>query len=351
MEFAIGFLIGALVGIVLTLVVGYLRRHAVQRQLRETFTALAGEALDANGRRLTEQASAALEGKKALIDQSVQAINQRLEQVRGYLQQVEADRKKDFGSLGASVKALSATTGELHKMLASTQRRGAWGERMADDILRLAGMQDGVNYSKQSGQYAESGRPDFTFFMPNGLKANMDVKFPLGRYKAYLDAETDAGREAELRQLIAAVRDHIRDVAGRDYIDPKAPTVDYVILFIPSEQIYSLVLSGEADLIDEALKRKIVLASPMTLYAMLAVIRQSAENFNLMRTADEVISLLGAFDKQWQLYKEQMDKVGKGIDGARKAYEELVGTRTRMLDRPLEKIDQLRMTRDLPDGE
>ena len=351
MEFAIGFLIGALIGIVLTLLAGFLRRHAAERQLRETFTALAGEVLDTSGRRLTEQAAAALEGKKALIDQSVQAVNQRLEQVRGYLQQVEADRKKDFGSLGASVTALSATTGELHKMLASTQRRGAWGERMADDILRLAGMQEGVNYSKQSTQDVESGRPDFTFFLPNGLKANMDVKFPLGRYKAYLDAETDAARQAELKQLIVAVRNHIRDVAKRGYIDPKAPTVDYVILFIPSEQIYSLALSGAADLIDEALAKKIVLASPMTLYAMLVVIRQSAEHFNLMQTADEVLSLLKAFEKQWQGYKEQMDKVGKGIDGASKAYEELVGTRTRMLDRPLEKIDQLRMTGDLPEGE
>jgi len=350
MEFAIGFLIGALAGIVLTVVASLLRRHVAERQLRETFAALAGQALETSGRHLTEQAATVLEGKRALIEQSVQAINQRLEQVRTYLQQVEADRKKDFGALGSSVMALSATTGELHKMLASTQRRGAWGERMADDILRLAGLQEGVNYTKQSGLDAESGRPDFTFFMPNGLKANMDVKFPLERYKAYLDAETDSARQAELARLVAAVRNHVRTVAGRGYIDPKAPTVDYVILFIPSEQIYSLVLSAAADLIDEALEKKIVLASPLTLYAMLVVIRQSAENFNLMQTADEVVSLLGTVNKQWQRYKEQMDKVGKGIQDARKAYDELVGTRTRMLDQPLEKIDQLRMARGLPEG-
>ena len=349
MHFVLGFILGVVLGAAVTLIAGYLRGRAAGRQMRETFAALAGEALDANAKRLAEQAGAALESKKALIDQSVAAVGERLERIRQFLQAVEADRKKEFGQLGSSVAALTGTAGELHRMLASTQRRGAWGERMADDVLRLAGLQEGVNYSKQSSADAEKGRPDFTFYLPNELKVNMDVKFPLGRYKAYVDAESDKARQAELRELTAAVRNHIKDVAGRDYIDPKGSTVPYVIVFIPSEQIYSLVLEAQADLIDDALERKVVLAGPLTLYAMLAVIRQAAENVNLMRTASEVIAVLGAFEKQWEEFKEVMDKMGRRIDDAKREYDNLVGTRTRQLERTLEKVEQLRASRQLPE--
>jgi DNA recombination protein RmuC len=344
--FIIGFCIGAIVGAVIAIVIGLARSQADKRQMQEAFAALAAEALDANSRRLSEQAGAALESKKALIDQSVQAVNERLEQVRRFMQQIEADRKQDFGRLTGSVASLATTTGELHKMLASTQRRGAWGERMAEDVLRLVGMQEGVNYSKQSGEQAEEGsRPDFTFFLPNDLKANMDVKFPLERYKAYVDAVTDEARAGHLQQLVKAVRGHIGAVASRGYIDPKAPTVPYVIVFIPSEQIFSLVLSASPDLMDDALQQKVLLASPLTLYAMLAVIRQAAENANVLRTADQVVALVGEFSRQFVKYNDEMDKLGAKIEAASDQFQTVRSTRTNVLQRTVDKIEDLRAAR------
>lgn len=352
MAYFIGFVVGVVVGAGIALAVTLLRGRAAARelqQMRETFAALASEALDANSTRLTETAAAQLEGKRELIDQSVKAANERLEQVRQLLSRIETERKQDFGKLSQSVASLSTTTGELHRMLASSQRRGAWGERMAEDVLRLVGMQEGVNYAKQSSADAESGRPDFTFFLPNDLRANMDVKFPLEAYKAYVDAESDEARRQAAAQLVAAVRGHVRAVAGRGYIDPKAPTVNYAIVFLASEQLYAVVLATEPDLIDESLRRGIVLASPVTLYAMLAVMRQAAESANLMRTADEVIELLGTFESQWQRYCEQVDKLGRAIESTQKAYDDLTSTRTNQLQRPLDKIDELRQQRQLPE--
>lgn len=349
-EFAVGLILGIAVGAGVTLVVVVVRARSADRQMRETFAALAGEALDANSQRLAQQAGAALDGKKALIDQAVQVVNERLEQVRGVLQQVEAERKQDFGRLSSSVAGLTLTATRLHEMLASTQRRGAWGERMAEDVLRLAGLQEGINYQKQSSEFAEGrDRPDFTFRLPNDLKANMDVKFPLERYKAYVDAETDQDRDAQLRHLVQAVRNHVRAVAQRGYIDADAPTVPYVIVFLPSEQIFSLVLEAQADLVDEALRQRVVLASPLTLYAMLSVMRQAAEHANIMKTADEVLTLLAQFAKEWGKYNEALDKLGQRIDQARDEYEKLRTTRTNQLQRPLDKIEALRTTRALPE--
>ena len=342
MEFILWFLAGAVFGAVVALIASHLRAKSARSEIQAAFAALAGEALEANSRRLNEISALALDGKKELIDKSVIAVNERLEQIRQVLQRTEAERKQDVGKLTSTLASLSTTTGELHRMLASTQRRGAWGERMAEDVLRLAGLQEGINYSRQSGEDAESGRPDFTFFLPNDLKANMDVKFPLGRYKSYLDADSDDARKIELKQLVTAVRGQIQDVVRRGYIDPKIPTVPYVIVFIPAEQIYSLVLEAAPDLMDEALSKRVVLTSPLTLYAMLAVIRQAAENANLMQTADEAISLIGEFFKQWGKYNEEMDKLGDRIDLAARQFETVRTTRTNMLQRPLDKIEELR---------
>jgi len=347
MAYFIGFIIGVVVGAAVVLLVIRIRSRSADRQLSDTFAALAGEALDANSRRLTETAAAQLDGKKELIDQAIKTMNERLEKVREYLRQVEVERKGSFETLSSSVSSLATTTGELHRMLASTQRRGAWGERMADDILRLAGLQEGVNYEKQYAEGAETGRPDFTFYLPNDLKCNMDVKFPLESYKAYVDAADESARDAASRQLVTAVRGHIRDVAGRGYIDPKVPTVNYVIVFIPSEQIYSLALASRPDLIDEALGQRVVLAGPLTLYAMLAVIRQAAENANIMKTADEVIDLLGAFNKQWQTFHEQEDKVAQRFRQTAEEFDKLVTTRRNLLQKPLDKIEDLRTARGL----
>ena len=347
--FVVGFLLGVLIGAGIAIVVALLRGRAVERRMRETFSALAGEALDANTRRLSEQAAAALEGKKELIDQTLAVANERLEEIRRFLQSVETDRKQDFGRLSSSVSSLSATAGELHRMLASTQRRGAWGERMAEDVLRLAGLQEGINYTKQSSAEVEAGRPDFTFNLPNELKVNMDVKFPLERYKTYLDAETDEGRATELRELVKAVRGHVEAVSKRAYIDPTVPTVPYVIVFIPSEQIYGLVLEAQCDLIDEAMQRRIVLASPLTLYAMLAVMRQAAENANVMKAADEVTALLNQFYKQWQKYNEEVDRLGQRIQSVVGQYEVVRQRRSNQLQRPLDKIEEIRNSRALPE--
>ncbi len=348
-ELIVGLIVGAAaVGVAWLLCARAARRQA--GQMRDTFAAMAAEALDANSRRLAEMAGVSLETKKQLIDQSILAINERLERVRGFLQQVESERQKHYGELTATLAALSGTTESLRKALAGARRVGEWGERMTEDVLRLVGMQEGINYRKQSAADAESGKPDFTFLLPNELVVNMDVKFPLDKCLEYLDAD-ELQRQAKAREFVTAVRGHLRAVRQRGYIDPAGGTVNYVIVFIPNEQIYSLAMELEPRLMDEALRMRIVLCGPLTLYAMLSVVRAAAENANIMRTADEVIALLGTFSKQWQRYKEAMELMGRRIEDAKKTYDDLVGTRTRMLERPLEKIEELRSRPELTGGE
>ncbi|HET6429468.1 MAG TPA: DNA recombination protein RmuC [Phycisphaerae bacterium] len=347
--FVIGFAFGA-VAIGAAWAVHARSSRRLAERMKETFAATAAEAMAANSRQLAEMAGGALEAKKALIDQSLTAMNERLERVRTVVQQIESERQKHYGELSERLGALASTTESLRQALAGSKRVGAWGERMTEDVLRMAGLQEGINYLKQSSASAESGTPDFTFILPNDLRVNMDVKFPLEKSLDYLDADGDDQRKAAGKAFIAAFRGHVKAVARRGYIDPGGGTADYVIVFVPNEQVYATALQLEPGLMDEAMSMKVVLASPLTLYAMLVVIRQAAQNTNILRTADEVIGLLGTIEAQWRRFKESMDRMGKRLDDAKAEYDHLVGARTRGMDRPLAQIEQLRSIRGLGDG-
>jgi len=170
----------------------------------------------------------------------------------------------------------------------------------------------------------------------------MDVKFPLDNYVHYLDAHSDNDRKRYRDELLKNTRTMIKQVTTRDYINPSDHTVDYVLMFIPNEQVYGFINESDRSIMDEALKQKVILCSPFTLYAVLAVIRQAIDNFNLERTASEMIRQIEEFIKQWGNYKDKFRVMGERLESARKEYDLLVTTRTNMLERPLRKIEELR---------
>lgn len=330
-------------------------------QIRTHFAALSREALSANTddflklakSRLDQQTaghSETLDAKKKLIDQQLEALAKRLGEMTQLMQSQETQRRETHGALRSQLEQaaqvtqrLQGTTEQLRQALANPQRRGAWGERIAEDVLKLAGLVEGVSYQRQT-QLAGGNRPDFTFPLPNGRVVNMDVKFPVANYLRSLETDDADQRQRLTRDFLRDVRQRIKEVTTRDYIDPAAGTVDYVLVFIPNEQIYTLIHAEDPSVLDEALRQKVVLCAPLTLYAMLAVMRQAADNFRLQQASQEILELLAEFQKQWDKYVDVSDRLGKRLEDAVKAYQELTGTRTRQLERQLDRIQTLRDT-------
>ena len=326
---------------------GSLSLEALSRSTEE-FLKLAKERLQTE----TQAGSKELEAKKSLIDQQLKTMTGELEKVGQLMKDLEKDRVEKFGQLdrqlrvaGEQTAQLMQTTQQLHEALASTKVRGQWGERMAEDVLRMAGFVEGVNYRKQQTMDASRQRPDYTFYLPRNLIVNMDVKFPLDNYLRYLEAES-AGNQADAEEsrksFLKDVRSRIKEVVGKEYIDPAGNTVDYVLLFIPNEQIYAFIHEQDYRILDEGLKQHVVFCSPVTLYAVLSIIRQAVENFNLEETSREILGLLGAFNKQWNEFVARMDMMGKRLDDAQREFQSLVTTRRNQLERPLNKIEDLR---------
>ena len=332
---------------------GALSLEALSRNT-EQFMRLASESLS----KQTELGGKELENKKGMIDQTLAVIRQELEKTQTRIIALEKDREQKYGELTSQLRIaaertaeLQATTSQLREALANTKRRGQWGERMAEDILAFIGFKEGVNYHKQKMLAASSSIPDYTFILPDGLKVNMDVKFPLDNYVKFLEAESASEKSALRSQFMKDVRARVREVTRREYINPEENTIDYVIVFIPNEQIYSFVQEHDALILDDALRSKVILCSPITLYAVLAVIRQSVDNFNLKRTTGDILSLYNEFGKQWRAYVECYEKLGKRIADVQSEYDNLRGTRTNMVERPLRKIEALRESQGISDEE
>ena len=296
-----------------------------------------------------------LHAKKTLIDQQLQRMTSELENVSKLMKELEKDRVEKFGELASQLKtaseqttALMKTTNTLREALASAKARGQWGERMAEDVLRLAGFAENVNYLKQKAIEGTGSRPDFTFLLPRNLKLNMDVKFPLNNYVKFLEANSESEKAKFRNDFLRDVKARIKEVTTREYINPEQNTVDYVLLFIPNEQIYAFIHQQDSSILDDGIKNKVVFCSPITLFAVLAVIRQAVDNFALGRTSNEILSLLGAFKKRWGKFLKKLELLGKRIEDAHKEYEALTTTRRRQLERPLNKIEYLRRERGLP---
>lgn len=303
------------------------------------------EMLVSERRRGTEE----LRGTQSAIDQQVQGMRAELARLNRLVEETERDRREHVGELtsqlqaaGRQTQVLTETTQSLREALSSTSARGQWGERMAEDVLRLAGFVDGINYRRHQAMSGSGGIPDYTFLLPQGLSLHMDVKFPLNNYLRVIDATSDVEREHARKEFLKDVRLRLREVTRREYVDPAGGTVDCVLLFIPNEQVYGYIQEQDRTILDDALRAKVVFCSPLTLFAVLAVIRQAVDNFQLSLTSHEILERLQGFEKQWDRFVEQMDKVGRNLKTASNAFEELEGTRRRGVERELERIDTLR---------
>lgn len=301
-----------------------------------------------------EMTARELESKKSLIDQQLKSMNQELDKVQDLMNSLEKDRSEKFGQLDSSLRShqqqvqqLMQTTSSLREALASTKARGQWGERMAEDVLRLAGFIEGVNYEKQKTIEGSGTRPDFTFPLPQGQVLNMDVKFPLDNYLRYLDEDSDVSKGQFSSAFIRDIKEHIKAVSSREYINPQQNTVDYALMFIPNEQVYGFIHEQDASLLDTALMNKVIVCSPLTLYAILAVIRQAVDNFSLEKTSHKMLSLLGGFKLQWEKFLESLETLGKRLESTRRGYEDVIGTRRRQLDRVLDKLEDLRQQKGI----
>jgi DNA recombination protein RmuC len=334
-------------------------RDAAVHAAIEQAAVLGREQLGAVAQQARQQSVDELGAKQQVIDSRLDQVRvemrTELEKLSAMVAGLAEQSAQRFGQVDQSLRshaevthALSQSAQALREAMASPTARGQWGERMAEDVLRLAGFVENVNYVKQTQLEGAAGRPDFTFPLPKGHELYMDVKFPMAGYLRFLDATTDAERQAQRASFLRDVRARVRELARRDYARESArQSVDYVLMFLPNEQLTGFIHESDPGLIDEAMGQRVVMCSPLTLFAFLGVIRQAYDNFVIEQTSDQILALMGKFGMQWVKYNEQLEKVHAKFTQLDRQFDELMGPRRRQLEKPLQQLDAVRRERNL----
>lgn len=278
-------------------------------------------------------------------------MSKRLDDLSTELNRLRETNNTQYTNVEKAVEALSQRTDNLNEVLSNSQKRGQWGERVVEDMLRAAGFIENINYSKQNKD--EVGKkPDYQLMMPPNRVLLMDVKFPLDQYALHFQATNDQLRTQAKTEFVKAVRGHVDTLAKRDYItNAKEEALDYVLMFLPNESISGFVHEADPTLIDYALGKKVVLCSPLTLYAFLVVVRQATDSFHTEQTAAAIMQQINKFNGEWTKYVKAVDDVKSTFDKFSDKLAEIAtdGTRYNKLSVPIRAIEKMRKKQGIPE--
>jgi len=234
-------------------------------------------------------------------------------------------------------------TRKLNNLLKNNQQRGAWAERVLDDLLKHIGMLEGIEYEKQAiGLKDEDGedvRPDFIFYLDGQSKVfPLDSKFPLSNFDKLYD-ENDNFLEENKTKYISDFKKRI--VETSKYVNPSENTIELAAMFVPVSTILDKTIEIDNEIIDYALERKVVLVSPANFYALISFVKHSAILFSLSKEHEQVLDVFRNIQKQYDMYEKSFIQVDKKLSDLIDSINEIKGTRTRMLSVQIKKIDQI----------
>lgn len=295
-----------------------------------------------------------LHNKKAVIEDTVKRLLLELEKSNKRMEEVDRDRIGSFRELKTEIEnnrkltmQLSVTAESLKRVLSNNQLRGQFGEQVAEDLLRMCGFVNGIDYIYNKNLKAGESRPDFTVLLPDGMKINIDVKFPYLNLQKMVEAEDKSAKVEYLKLFERDVKDKIKQVTNRNYINSSDNTVDFVILFVPNEMIFSYIYEKMNDIWTVGMKQKVIFAGPFNFTAILRLIRQSYANFKIAKDIHKIIAYIKIFEEEFAKYNLEFEKIGDRIESLSAQFDIVDRTRTRKLLSTVEKITNEELTSDV----
>ncbi len=313
-----------------------------QARLLESFKALSADALRSNNQsflelaretfgKLHQQSADDLGKRQQAIDSLVKPLKESLEKVDAKIGEIEKARAGAYGQLSEQLKSLTTTQGQLQAeaaklstALRSTTTAGTWGELQLRRVVEMSGMASYCDFTEQ--QTSGSLRADLVVRLPGGQQIVVDAKAPNDAYREAANASDDAVRTAKLAEHAAKVRGHIDALGGKDYWAQFQPSPEFVVLFLPGDQFLSGALQADPSLIDRAIAKKVLLATPATLIALLKAAAYGWRQEDVSRNAQVIADLGRQLYDRIAGFAENLDKVGRGLETASKAYNAAVGS-------------------------
>ncbi len=319
----------------------------------QTFIKLANEVFGRN----QESATATLTAREEAIKQLVEPLRLALARQEEQSQALERERRETAGKLSGQIEnlvkvqdLLQRETRNLSTALKRPEVRGRWGEITLRRVVELAGMSEHCDFTEQEHVAVEGGalRPDLVVRMPEDRSIVVDAKTPLDAYLAAVEAPDDESRRVALVRHARQVEDRVRELGRKSYWEQFEHSPEFAVLFIPGDQFLSAALAESPDLIDNALKQRIIVTTPSTLMALLKVIAYGWRQARMTENAREIRELGQDMHKRLAVFVGHLQKVGKSFGSAIEAFNSAIGSMERNVMPQARKFTELGATADAP---
>jgi DNA recombination protein RmuC len=291
------------------------------QRMRETFQSIASQALNDNRRSFFDLAKTSFEAYRQPIADTLKRVDQRLGDV-------ERERIESYARLSEQIVALGSSANMLVNALRTPAVRGRWGELQLRRVVEMAGMLQRCDFDEQPGLFSENGRlrPDLIVHLPGSKQIVVDAKVPLEQFLEAQTATDEPSRVARLQGHARQVRDHMDRLAAKAYWDQLGNSPEMVVMFLPGESLFSAALQHDLTLIEHGLQQRVLLASPLTLIALLTTVAHSWRQEALTENYREVARLGKEFYERLATFADRFDEIRKRLDGAVQAYNEAAGS-------------------------
>lgn len=282
--------------------------------------------------KLQQESKGDLEKRQQAIDLLVKPLRDSLEKVDTKIAEIEKTRAKAYGELGQQLEQLNtaqlrlqAEASRLSTAMRSTSYAGSWGELQLRRVVELADMLPHVDFVEQEGGDGPL-RADMIIRLPGGQQIVVDAKTPVQSFRESIEAKDENTRAAILKTHASKVRGHIDALGAKSYWQQYQPAPEFVVLFMPGDHFLTAALQADSTLLERAISRRVLLATPTSLIALLKAAAYGWRQEAVSRNAEEISALGQQLHERLGTFADHLDRIGKGLDAAMKGYNAAVGS-------------------------